>query len=103
MLGRCYPSSPERYPNIGEYMIKVPKGHDVQETDSPRSRGYSCSSAGHSPLSSPVALKCRSARLTNLLHNNEVLDLYIDGEQEADRLNEKHKQKFPIRTASHLG
>jgi hypothetical protein len=42
--------------------------------------------------------------LTNLLHKNEVLDLYIDGEQEEDRLNEKHKQKFPTRTAaSHLG
>ncbi|CAM0872972.1 unnamed protein product [Alopecurus aequalis] len=100
----CYSWSPERHPNIGEYMIKVPRGHDVQETDSPRSRGYPCSSTGHSPLSSPIALKCRPARLTNLPHKNEVLDLYIDGEQEADRLNEKHRQKFPIRTvASHLG
>uniref|UniRef100_A0ACD5XPM8 Uncharacterized protein n=1 Tax=Avena sativa TaxID=4498 RepID=A0ACD5XPM8_AVESA len=71
----CYSWSPERHPNIGEYMIKVPKGHDLQETDSPRSRGYSCSSTGHSPLGSPIALKCRPARLTNLLHKNEVLDL----------------------------
>ncbi|KAM0875257.1 hypothetical protein ACQ4PT_036943 [Festuca glaucescens] len=100
----CYSWPPERHPNVVEYMTNVPKGHDVQETDSPRSRGYSCSSTGHSPLSSPVALKCRPARLTNLLHKNEVLDLYIDGDQEADRLNEKHEQKFPIRTAaSHLG
>ncbi|XP_044981701.1 paramyosin-like isoform X1 [Hordeum vulgare subsp. vulgare] len=97
----CYTWSPERHPNIEECMIKVPKAHGVQETDSPRSRCYSCSSTGHSPLGSPIALKCRPARLANLLDKNEVLDLYIDGEQEA---HEKHKQKFPIRTAApHLG
>ncbi|VAH90473.1 unnamed protein product [Triticum turgidum subsp. durum] len=96
----CYTWSPERHPNVEECMIKVPKAHGVQETDSPRSRCYSCSSTGHSPLSSPVALKCRPARLTNLLDKNGVVDLYIDGEQEANILNEKHKQKFPVRTAA---
>ncbi|KAF7049146.1 hypothetical protein CFC21_057739 [Triticum aestivum] len=55
-------------------MIKVPKAHGVQETDSPRSRCYSCSSTGHSPLSSTVAFKCRPARLTNLLDKNEAMD-----------------------------
>lgn len=95
----CYTWSPERHPNIGKYTIKVPKAHEVQDTDSPRSRCYSCST-GHSPVSSPIALKCRSARLTNSLNKNEVLDLYIDGEQEANRLNEKRKQKYPIRSAA---
>ncbi|KAF8683954.1 hypothetical protein HU200_044903 [Digitaria exilis] len=53
---------------------------------------------------SPVALKCRPARLSNLLNKNEVLDLYIDGEQEVTGLNDKHNQKFSIRsTAPYLG
>ncbi|XP_062211081.1 uncharacterized protein LOC133912395 [Phragmites australis] len=99
----CYTWSPERHPNGREYTLKVPKSHGFQETDSPRSRCYSCST-GHSPVSSHVALKCRPSRLTNLLSKNEVLDLYIDGEQEVARLNEKHKQKLPIRsTAPYLG
>jgi len=42
--------------------------------------------------------------LTNLLNKNEVLDLYIDGEQEVTRLNERQNQKFPTRsTAPYLG
>ncbi|RLN40732.1 myosin-8-like [Panicum miliaceum] len=100
---RCYTWSPERHPNRREYTIKVPNLHGFQETDSAHSRCQSCST-GHSPVSSPVALKCRHARLTNLLNKNEVLDLYIDGEQEVTRLNEKQNQKFPIRsTAPYLG
>ncbi|GJN08015.1 hypothetical protein PR202_ga25899 [Eleusine coracana subsp. coracana] len=44
------------------------------------------------------------ARLTNLLNKNEELDLYIDGEQEAIRVNEKHQQKLPIRSkATYVG
>lgn len=96
----CYACSQERHPNIDEYMVNVPKAHGVQETNSPRSRCYSCSSTGHSPLSSPVALKCRPARLTDLPDKNEVLDLYIDGEQEANRVNERHQETFSIRTAA---
>ncbi|CAN6312962.1 unnamed protein product [Urochloa humidicola] len=99
----CYTWSPERHPSRREYTIKVPNSHGFQGTDSSHSRCQSCST-GHSPVSSPVALKCRSARLTNLLNKNEVLDLYIDGEQEVTRLNEKHNQKFSIRsTAPYLG
>ncbi|CAN6306809.1 unnamed protein product [Urochloa humidicola] len=99
----CYTWSPERHPSRREYTIKVPNSHGFQGTDSSHSRCQSCST-GHSPVSSPVALKCRSARLTNLFNKNEVLDLYIDGEHEATRLNEKHNQKFSIRsTAPYLG
>nr|AGT16923.1 hypothetical protein SHCRBa_011_I19_F_120 [Saccharum hybrid cultivar R570] len=36
------------------------------------------------------------AKLTNFVNKNEVLDLYIDGEQEVARLNEKQNQKFII-------
>ncbi|KAF8731195.1 hypothetical protein HU200_016519 [Digitaria exilis] len=99
----CYTLSPERHPNIREYTVKVPKSHGFQETDSSQPRCHSCST-GHSPVSSPVALKCRPARLTNLLNKNEVLDLYIDGEQEVTGLSDKQNQKFSIRsTAPYLG
>uniref|UniRef100_A0A0D9VTG6 DUF7653 domain-containing protein n=1 Tax=Leersia perrieri TaxID=77586 RepID=A0A0D9VTG6_9ORYZ len=99
----CYPWSPKRHNNMGEYMIKVPKTHGAHESDSPHSRCYSCST-GHSPVSSPVALKCRPPKLTNPSSRNEVLDLYIDGEQELNSLNEKHRLKLPVRSsASHLG
>jgi hypothetical protein len=38
------------------------------------------------------------------LNKNEVLDLYIDGEQEGTGLNEKHQQKLPVRsTAAYVG
>ncbi|KAL6902233.1 hypothetical protein ACP4OV_005109 [Aristida adscensionis] len=98
-----YTCSPERHPNGGGYTINVPQSHGSQETDSPRSRCYSCST-GHSPVSSPVALKCRPARLTKLLNKNEALDLYIDGEQEVTRSHEIQKQNLPIRsTAPYLG
>ncbi|CAD6210987.1 unnamed protein product [Miscanthus lutarioriparius] len=84
-------------------MVKVSNSHGFQETDSSHSRCHSCST-GHSPVSSPVALKCRPAKLTNFVNKNEVLDLYIDGEQEVARLNEKQNQKFPVRcTAPYLG
>ncbi|KAG2541159.1 hypothetical protein PVAP13_9NG607600 [Panicum virgatum] len=99
----CYTWSPERHLSRREYTIKVPNSHGFQEADSSHSRCHSCST-GNSPVSSPVVLKCRPARLTNLLNKNEVLDLYIDGEQEVTRLNERQNQKFPTRsTAPYLG
>lgn len=103
IICRCYTWSPERHPNRREYAVKAPNSRGFQETDSFQSRCQSCST-GHSPVSSPVALKCRPARLINLLNKNEVLDLYIDGEQEVTRINDKHNQKFSIRsTAPYLG
>lgn len=84
-------------------MVKVSNSHGFQETDSSHSRCHSCST-GHSPVSSPVALKCRPTKLTNFVSKHEVLDLYIDGEQEVARLNEKQNQKFPVgSTAPYLG
>jgi hypothetical protein len=103
IIYRCYTWSPEKYPSRREYTTKVPNSHGFHETDSSHSRCQSCSK-GHSLVSSPVALKSRSARFTDLFSKNEALDLYIDGEQEVTRLNEKHNQKFPIRsTAPYLG
>ncbi|XP_040381644.1 paramyosin-like isoform X2 [Oryza brachyantha] len=99
----CYAWSPERRPVSREYKIKVPKAQSVLQNDSPGSRCYSCST-GHSPVSSPIAIRCRSTRLTNLLSNNEVLDRYIDGEQEATILSERQKQYSPTRSViSNLG
>lgn len=92
-----YALSPERHPIFREHSIKVPKAHPVLETDSPRSRCYSCST-GHSPATSPVALRCRSTRLGSLLNKNEVLDRYIEGEQESVIQNEKRKQNSPTRS-----
>ncbi|KAK1677807.1 hypothetical protein QYE76_038655 [Lolium multiflorum] len=92
-----YAWSPERHPVSRELSIKVPKAHSVLETDSPRSRCHSCST-GHSPPTSPVALRCRSSRLGNLLNKNEVLDRYIEGEQEAAIQNEKRRQSSPTRS-----
>ncbi|KAM0855832.1 hypothetical protein ACQ4PT_049510 [Festuca glaucescens] len=92
-----YAWSPERHPVSREHSIKVTKAHSVLETDSPRSRCHSCST-GHSPPTSPVALRCRSTRLGNLLNKNEVLDRYIEGEQEAAIQNEKRRQSSPTRS-----
>ncbi|KAG2616898.1 hypothetical protein PVAP13_3NG177051 [Panicum virgatum] len=88
----CNPNiwSPERNPVLREYTIKIPNEHSAMENDSPRSR-CSCS-AGHSPVSSPVALRCRPTRVSNLLNKNEVLDRYIDRVHEDATVNEKQKQ-----------
>lgn len=83
--------SPEGNPVLREYAIKIPKEHSSIENDSPRSRCCSCS-AGHSPVSSPIALRCRSTRLSNLLNKNEVLDRYIDRGHEDAMVNEKQRQ-----------
>ncbi|KAL5198555.1 hypothetical protein ABZP36_002067 [Zizania latifolia] len=99
----CYAWSPERHSVSREYTINVPKAHSVLKCDSPGSRCYSCST-GHSPVSSPIAIRCRSTRLANLLNKNEVLDRYIDGEQESTILSERQKQNSPTRSvASNLG
>ncbi|KAM0909300.1 hypothetical protein ACQ4PT_014914 [Festuca glaucescens] len=92
-----YAWSPERHPVLREHSIKVPKAHSVLVTDSPGSRCHSCST-GHSPPTSLVALRCRSSRLGNLLNKNEVLDRYIEGEQEAGIQNEKRRQNSPTRS-----
>ena len=88
----CSPNmwSPERNPVLREYAIKIPKEHSAMENDSPRSR-CPCS-AGHSPVSSPIALRCRPTRLSNLLNKNEVLDRYMDIVHEDATVNEKQKQ-----------
>jgi len=100
----CSPNmwSPERNPVLREYAIKIPKEHSTMENDSPRSR-CSCS-AGHSPVSSPIALRCRPTRLSNLLNKNEVLDRYIDRVHEDATVNDKQK-KYTSATAmvSNLG
>ncbi|XP_039834167.1 putative ciliary rootlet coiled-coil protein 2 isoform X2 [Panicum virgatum] len=94
--------SPERNPVLREYAIKIPKEHSAMENDSPCSR-CPCS-AGHSPVSSPVALRCRPARVSNLLNKNEVLDRYIDRVHEDATVNDKQK-KYASATAmvSNLG
>ncbi|KAF0907589.1 hypothetical protein E2562_018396 [Oryza meyeriana var. granulata] len=98
-----YACSPKRRPVSREDIVKVPKAHSVLQSDSPGSRCYSCST-GHSPVSSPIAIRCRSTRLTNLLNKNEVLDRYIDAEQEATILRERQKQNSPSRSVvSNLG
>ncbi|KAL5678412.1 hypothetical protein ACJX0J_014543, partial [Zea mays] len=92
--------SPEGNPFSREYAIRTPKDHSAMENDSPRSKYCSCS-AGHSPVSSPVAIQCRSTRLGNLLNRNEVLDRYIDRGHGDAIVDEKQKQCVP--TVSNLG
>jgi hypothetical protein len=80
----------------------VPKAYYAMENDSLDSRCCSCST-GHSPVSSPIALRCRSTSLSNLLNKNEVLDRYIDGGQEDNMLNDKQKPHYSTSTVSNLG
>lgn len=95
--------SPEGNPCLREYAIKTPRDHSAMENDSPRSKCCPCS-AGHSPVSSPIAIQCRSTRLNNLLNKNEVLDRYIDRGHEDAIVNEKQKQCTPITSmVSNLG
>ncbi|KAK9124870.1 hypothetical protein Scep_013716 [Stephania cephalantha] len=62
----------------------------VEELDSPcSSRGCRGSSENTSHSTTPVPLRCGSARLAHV--SNKVLDLYIDGEQHEDRRNLKPK------------
>ncbi|XP_062185938.1 uncharacterized protein LOC133889427 [Phragmites australis] len=86
--------SPEGNPILREYAIMVRKPHSAMENDSLGSRCCSCSTE-HSPVSSPIALRCRSTRLSNLLNKTEVLDRYIDREHEDTIANEKQKHYSP--------
>ncbi|XP_058107659.1 uncharacterized protein LOC131251143 [Magnolia sinica] len=88
----CRSLTPERYPK--------PKRGDpaaarkmciVDKLDSPSSSRSYFESSGNSPYGSPVPLKCRSARLTQL--PNTTLDLYIDGEQHERRLRPKPESR----------
>ncbi|KAM0941053.1 hypothetical protein DsansV1_C17g0144561 [Dioscorea sansibarensis] len=72
----------------------VQKLHMVGKNDSPASsQGYQCSS-GNSPYSSPVALRCRAARLTEIPSKSKVLDLYIDGEQQDMKSKKDHLKNY---------
>ncbi|KAJ1292504.1 hypothetical protein BS78_02G396500 [Paspalum vaginatum] len=88
---------------LREYALKIPKQHSAMENDSPCSRGCSCS-AGHSPVTSPIALRCRPTILSNLFNKDEVLDRYIDRGHEDAIVNEKQKQCSPATSmVSNLG
>ncbi|XP_077240027.1 uncharacterized protein LOC143880933 [Tasmannia lanceolata] len=84
----CRSLTPERHPKPkrgGQAAIQKPYG--VEKLDSPTSpRGY-VDSSWNSHYSSPVPLKCRSARLTRA--SNKVLDLYIDGAEQEKNLQPK--------------
>ncbi|KAF3789638.1 hypothetical protein EJ110_NYTH17916 [Nymphaea thermarum] len=54
------------------------QGQEARDSGHPSSRSYS-GSAGSSPYSSPMPVRCRSARFTRA--SSGTLDLYIDGEQ----------------------
>ncbi|KAH7672310.1 E3 ubiquitin ligase involved in syntaxin degradation protein [Dioscorea alata] len=70
------------------------KLHMVEKNDSPvSSQGFQCSS-GNSPYSSPVALRCRAARLTEIPSKSKVLDLYIDGEQHEMKSKKDHLKDY---------
>ncbi|KAF8680748.1 hypothetical protein HU200_045592 [Digitaria exilis] len=95
--------SPEGNPTFREYALKTPKEYSAMENDSPRSQCCSYS-AGHSPVSSPVSLRCRSTRLSNLFNKNEVLDRYIDRGHEDAMINEKQRQYSSVTSmVSNLG
>ncbi|KAG2625138.1 hypothetical protein PVAP13_3KG196400, partial [Panicum virgatum] len=64
--------SPERNPIWREYAIQIPKEHSTIENDSPCSR-CSCS-AGHSPVSSPIALRCRPTRIDTWIHEDATVN-----------------------------
>ncbi|MQM07427.1 hypothetical protein Taro_040263 [Colocasia esculenta] len=61
------------------------KTHAFEKVDSPKSSKGHPSSMGNSPCSSPVPLRCRSSRVAQSLNTNNILDLYIDGEQHERR------------------
>ncbi|OAY73036.1 hypothetical protein ACMD2_02587 [Ananas comosus] len=82
ILCSCHSSTPERHAGKrGNNLTEVRKSLEAHEFDSPCSRGYLCSS-GNSSYSSPIALRCGPIHKSNFSNNNEVLDLYIDGEQD---------------------
>ncbi|XP_026661184.2 golgin subfamily B member 1-like isoform X2 [Phoenix dactylifera] len=71
--------------------------HGVEKLDSPcSSRHWQCSS-GNSPFNSPIPLRCRTARLTQVLDRNGILDRYVDGEIQ-DIKSQKDSQKYVLDT-----
>ncbi|XP_072997776.1 uncharacterized protein [Typha latifolia] len=98
----CHTLNPERLDGMrGSELTEVQKSYEVQEIDSPGSKSYVCSS-GRSCYSPPVALRCRPARLPNFSNKNEVLDLYIDGEQDTIRPNENQQNSSETSNDSYL-
>ncbi|XP_077230549.1 uncharacterized protein LOC143863683 [Tasmannia lanceolata] len=76
--------TPDRHPRPkrGDHAT-IQKTYGLEKLDSPTS-SRDVDSSGNSPYSSPVPLKCRAARLTQV--SNKILDLYIDGEQQERNL-----------------
>ncbi|CAN6443167.1 unnamed protein product [Victoria cruziana] len=72
--------TPERHLKIktSSKVKRNSQGLEARDSGHPSSRSYS-GSAGTSPYSSPMPLRCRSARFTHA--SSGTLDLYIDGEQ----------------------
>lgn len=69
--------------------------HSDDMLDSPASLKESQSSSENSSRRSPVSLKCRADRLTKILNNDKILDLYISGEnQEVE--SRKASQKYSM-------
>ncbi|KAK9154450.1 hypothetical protein Sjap_001930 [Stephania japonica] len=89
---RCLSLTPEKQAKSkrGEGVVRQMTSSGVEEFDSPcSSRGCHGSSENTSHSTTPVPLRCGSARLAHV--SNKVLDLYIDGEQHEDRKNLKPK------------
>ncbi|KAG1365545.1 paramyosin [Cocos nucifera] len=92
----CNPQSPESCtrPKRGGRSV-VRHLHAVEELDSPcSSKGCQCLS-GNSPYKSPIPLRCRAARLTQVLDRNKVLDHYIDGEHRDIKSQKDSQNHFP--------
>lgn len=79
----------------GRDLDTVRPSYASENTDSPiSSRGHNHSSSA-SPYSSPIPLRCRSARLQQVTDDNSTLDLYIDGENQEINEPMKGSQKYP--------
>nr|XP_019706138.1 MAR-binding filament-like protein 1 [Elaeis guineensis] len=94
----CDPQTPEgcTRPKRGVWSA-VHHLHGVEKQDSPcSSRGWQCSS-GNSPFNSPIPLRCRTTRLTQVLDRNRILDRYVDGELQ-DIKSQKDSQKHVFDT-----
>ncbi|KAK9081763.1 hypothetical protein Syun_031209 [Stephania yunnanensis] len=87
---RCLSLTPEKHAKSKRGEVGQMTASGVEELDSPcSSRRCRGSSESTSHSTTPVPLRCGSARLAHV--SNKVLDLYIDGEQHEDRRNLKPK------------
>ncbi|PKA58514.1 hypothetical protein AXF42_Ash008801 [Apostasia shenzhenica] len=76
--------TPERYTRINRVQgERVKKSKAFEQTGSPSSCGGYQNSSGNSISSSSIHLRCRASRLSQFSSNNNLLDLYIDGEHHA--------------------